>query len=121
MAPSKATTAPAQSKKKGKAPSKNAPASSQAEEYAAVTNVERVNSPVLSLVHKRMRNAWIINPLHPMWLIFDVTSPVRTSKVDMPFDKNTDLPAYDSDEADSLAKVDDEPTGPVPYVPTDYT
>ena len=55
-----------------------------------------------------------------MWLIFDAVSPVRTFKMDMPYDEDADFPVYDENEADSLTEVDDEPPGLMPYAPVDH-
>ena len=67
-----------------------------------------------------MRKAWKINPKNPMWLIFDAVSPVRTFKMDMPYDESADFPVYDSDEADNLTEIDKEPPGLMPYEPVGY-
>lgn len=120
---------PAQAKGKTKAPqqtslirqpqSSTSP-SSKPEEYEAITDVDRVTGPVLSLVHNQMRNAWKINPLNPMWLVFDAVNPVRTFKIDMPYDDNADFPVFALDEAYNLTEVDNEPPGLMPYEPIEY-
>ena len=122
-------TAPTQAKGKTKAPQRTSlirrprtstPPGSESEEDDAITDVEQVTGPVMSLVHDRMRKAWKVNPLNPMWLIFDAVNPVRTFKIDMPYDEDADFPVYGEDEVDNLTEVDEEPPGLMPYAPLDY-
>jgi hypothetical protein len=87
-----------------------------------ITNPIGVTSPVMSLVHPKMRQAWKINKGLPMWLKFDVVNPVRQFKRDMHYTDDAAFPAYGPAPWPDLTETDEPSSRPglMPYAPINY-
>lgn len=88
------------------------------DQYMDVADVADVTGPVDSMVDESMAHGWKVNHNHPMWLIFDVISPVRQFKRGMEYDDDEDFPAYGP--ADERTETDDPEVGLMPYAPILY-
>lgn len=90
------------------------------EGYEDEIDAAAVTKPVSSMVHSRMRSGWRIDNRNPMWLIFDVVSPVRTFKTSMPYDEDADFPEFDPEALEEITEID-QPSKPLmPYDPIDH-
>jgi hypothetical protein len=87
------------------------------EEYWLGADASVVTRPVMSSVHENMVDAWRINNHHPMWLIFDVVTPVRQFKRGMVRDDALDFPAYGPPPWGDLTETDEPPRGLMQYAP----
>jgi hypothetical protein len=90
-------------------------------EFGAFTDVQDVDSPVVSQVHKHMFHSWRVNKEHPMWLIFDSVNPARRFKRDMPYDEDADYPDLDPDDAGDVTETDLADSPQMPFMPAKHT
>ena len=120
--PPRAANSPPKKKKKTRKGKKKAPpppsdSESEEVEYEDVTDPTKVDGAVLRLVHRRLRQAWVVDNGNPMWFIFDKHSPARHFKRGMSFREGGDFPDYSEPPYDDLTETDGGPSLLMPFTP----
>ena len=90
------------------------------EEYEKINEPSWVTHLVPALVHASLLDAWIIQPLTPMWFIFDGPSPARHFKCGIPYNKKAEFPGYSKPPYDDLTETKPKDNSLMPFAPVAY-
>ena len=89
-------------------------------EYEKIDEPSRVTHLVPALVHASLSDAWIIQPLNPMWFIFDGPSPARHFKRGVPYNEKADFPGYSKPPYNDLTEMEPKDSSLMPFAPVAY-
>ena len=114
------TASPPKHKSKRRKPSKKAATPSGEEDYDEIKDPSLITHPVAEHVHPSLANAWVIQPLNPMWFIFDSPTPTRQFKHSVSLDKTQDYPAHGKPPYANLMESELEEGHLMPFTPAAY-
>lgn len=109
--------------KRRKQAQKSAPPDQDPEDlnYDKIEDSSLVTRPVAKHVHPSLSNAWVVQPLNPMWFIFDGPTPARQFKRGVPLDETKEYPVYSKPPYEDLTESEPEEGHLMPFAPAAHT